>query len=69
MVGIRVNRRKLKYVGWKVSLAKWLKELKLEIANLIGLPAEAKLGKAMLKDMLSNKWKSLSVECAWLASF
>ena len=47
---------KAKFGGMDVSDAKRLKTLESENAKLKKLLAEAELGKAMLKDVLSKKW-------------
>jgi putative transposase len=47
---------KAKYAGMTVSEARRLRELEHENAKLKKLLAEAELGKAALKDLLSRKW-------------
>ncbi|MCB1706228.1 MAG: transposase [Halioglobus sp.] len=47
---------KPKYGGMELSDAKRLRQLKQENGRLKLLPAEAELDKAMLKDVLGDKW-------------
>lgn len=49
-------RWKSKYGGMEVSEAKRLRELESENARLKKLLAEAELDKAMLRDVLGEKW-------------
>ena len=53
----------------EVSEAKRLRDLESENARLKKLLAEAELDKAMLKDVVSKKWRSRLVASAWSAIY